>query len=71
MLLFYGGHPVGSAARPGISFTGHLFGAVGGVLAAWYVHGREPDDADLPRATSSTRRGRVTLGRWTATRPRP
>ena len=38
----------GLLPRPGISWTGHVFGAVGGVLAAWYVHGREPDDADLP-----------------------
>jgi membrane associated rhomboid family serine protease len=48
VLLFYGGILWGLLPRPGISFAGHLFGAVGGVLAAWYVHGREPDDADLP-----------------------
>ena len=48
VLLFYGGILWGLLPRPGISFTGHVFGAVGGVLAAWYVHGREPTDADLP-----------------------
>jgi hypothetical protein len=42
VLMFYGGILWGLLPRPGISFTGHLFGAVGGVLAAWYVHGREP-----------------------------
>jgi membrane associated rhomboid family serine protease len=51
VLMFYGGLLWGLLPRPGISFTGHLFGAAGGVLAAWYVHGREPDDADLPTAT--------------------
>ncbi len=50
VLLFYGGILWGLLPRPGISWTGHVFGAVGGVLAAWYVHGREPDDADLPSA---------------------
>jgi membrane associated rhomboid family serine protease len=47
VLMFYGGILWGLLPRPGISWTGHVFGAVGGVLAAWYVHGREPDDADL------------------------
>ena len=49
VLLFYGGILWGLLPRPGVSWTGHVFGAVGGVLAAWYVHGREPDDADLVR----------------------
>ena len=48
VMLFYGGILWGLLPRPGISFTGHLFGAIGGVAAAWYVHGREPDDTDLP-----------------------
>lgn len=46
-LMFYGGILWGLLPRPGVSWTGHVFGAVGGVVAAWYVHGREPDDADL------------------------
>ncbi len=48
VLLLYGGILWGLLPRPGISFTGHFFGAIGGILAAWYVHGREPADADLP-----------------------
>jgi membrane associated rhomboid family serine protease len=48
VLAFYGGILWGLLPRPGISFTGHLFGAIGGIAAAWYVHGREPEDADLP-----------------------
>ena len=48
VLVLYGGILWGLLPRPGISFTGHLFGAIGGILAAWYVHGREPSDADLP-----------------------
>jgi membrane associated rhomboid family serine protease len=47
VLVFYGGILWGLLPRPGISWTGHVFGAIGGILAAWYVHGREPDDADL------------------------
>ena len=31
---------LGPAAAPGISFTGHLFGAAGGVLAAFALHGK-------------------------------
>ncbi len=48
VLLVYGWILWGLLPRPGVSWTGHVFGAVGGVLAAWWVHGREPDDADLP-----------------------
>ena len=49
VLLFYGAILWGLLPRPGISWSGHVFGALGGVLAAWFVHGREPDDADLVR----------------------
>ena len=38
VLVLYGGILWGLLPRPGISFTGHLFGAIGGILAAWYVH---------------------------------
>lgn len=41
VLMFYGGILWGLLPRPGISWTGHVFGAVGGVLAAWFVHGRD------------------------------
>jgi membrane associated rhomboid family serine protease len=53
VLLFYGGILWGLLPRPGISFTGHLFGAVGGIVAAWYVHGREPADRDLPSSRAA------------------
>ncbi|MET0146847.1 MAG: rhomboid family intramembrane serine protease [Ilumatobacteraceae bacterium] len=46
--LLYGWILWGLLPRPGVSWTGHAFGAVGGVLAAWWIHGREPDDSDLP-----------------------
>jgi membrane associated rhomboid family serine protease len=52
--LFYGGLLWGLLPRPGISFTGHLFGALGGLLAAWVLHGphsREDERSDLPDAT--------------------
>lgn len=41
VLLFYGGLLWGVLpGEEGISWQGHLFGAVGGVLAAWLVHAR-------------------------------
>ena len=65
VLIFYGGILWGLLPRPGISWTGHVFGAVGGVLAAWYVHGREPDDEDLAVATQQ----HDWMGRSSATAP--
>ncbi|CAN5750953.1 MAG: rhomboid family intramembrane serine protease [Iamia sp.] len=48
ILLVYGGILWGLLPRPGVSWTGHAFGAVGGVLAAWVLHRRgdepAPDD---------------------------
>ena len=38
VFLIYGGVLWGLLPRPGISWTGHLFGAIGGVLAAWILH---------------------------------
>jgi membrane associated rhomboid family serine protease len=51
--LFYGGLLWGLLPRPGISFTGHLFGALGGLLAAWSLHGKHTrdDGTDLPDGT--------------------
>ncbi len=46
-LMVYGGALWGLLPRPGVSWQGHLFGAVGGVGAAWALHARQPDDADL------------------------
>lgn len=42
--VVYGGLLWGLLPRPGVSFTGHLFGALGGVAAALLLHGVETDD---------------------------
>lgn len=38
--FFYGSILWGLLPRPGISWQGHVFGAIGGVVAAWVIHGR-------------------------------
>ena len=43
ILVVYGGILWGLLPTPGVSWTGHVFGAVGGVLAAWVLHRRTPD----------------------------
>lgn len=43
-LLAYGGVLWGLLPRPGVSWTGHVFGAVGGVAAAWLLHRRRPEE---------------------------
>jgi membrane associated rhomboid family serine protease len=53
VLFFYGSILWGLLPRPGVSWQGHLFGAIGGVLAAWVVHGRAgggPNVAAAPPA---------------------
>ena len=50
VFVFYGSILWGVLPRPGISWQGHVFGAIGGVVAAWVIHGRgrarpAPDDA--------------------------
>ena len=39
VLAFYGGLLWGMLPTPRVSWLGHLFGAIGGVLAAWVLHG--------------------------------
>jgi membrane associated rhomboid family serine protease len=53
--IFYSGILWGLLPRPGVSFTGHLFGAIGGLLAAYAMHGRHTREgaSDLPDATRS------------------
>lgn len=48
VLMVYGGVLWGLLPRPGISWQGHLFGAVGGVLAARIVHPPAKDRAESP-----------------------
>ena len=43
VLFFYGSLLWGLLPRPGISWQGHAFGAVGGVVAAWVIHRRSPE----------------------------
>lgn len=43
VMVVYGGILWGLLPRPGVSFTGHVFGAIGGVVAAWIIHGQAED----------------------------
>jgi membrane associated rhomboid family serine protease len=49
VLAFYGSLLWGILPTPRVSWLGHLFGAIGGVLAAWVLHG-ESDAASSPPA---------------------
>lgn len=57
-LAFYGGLFWGLLPSPRVSWLGHVFGAVGGVLAAWMIHGdHDPDrDRDAEPTTSAPHR---------------
>lgn len=44
VMIFYGGILWGLLPRPGISWSGHAFGAVGGILAGYLLHGARDDD---------------------------
>jgi membrane associated rhomboid family serine protease len=51
VLAFYGGLLWGLLPTPRVSWLGHVFGAVGGVVAAWVLHGNhdlEPEPAATP-----------------------
>lgn len=49
--MLYGGVLWGLLPAPGVSWQGHLFGAVGGVAAAWIIHRERPEsDALSPAA---------------------
>jgi len=48
VMMVYGGILWGLLPRPGVSWTGHVFGAVGGVLAAWVLHGQTDDIRNDP-----------------------
>ena len=50
VLFLYGSVLWGLIPKPGISWQGHLFGAVGGVVAAWALH--KPGDDTLPESTT-------------------
>jgi membrane associated rhomboid family serine protease len=56
--MFYGGVLWGIVPRPGVSWQLHLFGAIGGVVAASVVHAERDEDAaepGVPARTSETR----------------
>lgn len=54
VFVFYGSLLWGLFPRPGISWQGHLFGSIGGVVAAWVIHGRRgPAPADPPSPSPS------------------
>jgi membrane associated rhomboid family serine protease len=49
VVLFLGGALLGGLVpRAGVSWQGHLFGAVGGVLAAWALARQQPAAKSLP-----------------------
>jgi membrane associated rhomboid family serine protease len=48
VLVFYGGLLLGVLpGQPGISWQGHLFGAIGGALAAWWLAPDRPQRAPV------------------------
>jgi membrane associated rhomboid family serine protease len=43
VFFFYGGALWGLLPSPGVSWQGHLFGALGGILSAWLLHARRDE----------------------------
>ena len=54
MLAVYGGVIWGVLPKPGVSWQGHLFGAIGGVVAAAVLHGTDEDQAETASSSGST-----------------
>jgi membrane associated rhomboid family serine protease len=50
VVIFYGGLLWGLLPAPGVSWQGHLFGAIGGVLAAWIIHRPPQPELGAPSA---------------------
>ena len=47
VFMLYGGALWGLLPAPGVSWQGHFFGALGGILSAWLIHrSRREEDAD-------------------------
>jgi membrane associated rhomboid family serine protease len=56
VLAFYGGLLWGLVPTPRVSWLGHVFGAIGGIVAAWVLHGEhdsEPGPAAVSRSSTS------------------
>ena len=54
VLAVYGGVIWGVLPKPGVSWQGHLFGAIGGVVAAAVLHGTDEDQAETASSSGST-----------------
>ena len=52
VMFVYGSILWGVLPQPGVSWTGHVFGAIGGIVAAWMMHGQADGPADEPGVRS-------------------
>ena len=57
VLVIYGGILWGVIPRPGVSWQGHVSGAIGGVVAAWLVYRRKPTGDEPAAPTAPTALG--------------
>ena len=69
VLAVYGGVLWGLLPSPGISWQAHLFGAIGGVVAAAVLHGSTTDDQTDAVSASRARRRRPCARRADRTSP--